>query len=165
LIPSSRLEMQILALYEKLELPYESWAECPLSLKTEEPENISKLKEIVDKLAQHDSRFKEIRGTAGQIRTNHSVFVDEGQIKGGITGLASREMEFILQEDKSQNTAVILPLTKSINGEVMAGIIEDYLPVPQRYKGNGYIVSCPSFSLPKEITNFELAPRYIAEKF
>jgi len=165
LIPSSRLEMQILALYEKLDLPYEAWADCPLSLKTEEPEDISRLKEIVDKLAQHDNRFKEIRGTAGQIRTNHSIFVDEGQSKGGIMGLASREMEFILQEDKSQNTAVILPLTKSINGEVMAGVIEDYLPVPQRYKGNGYILSCPSLSLPKEITNFELARKYIAEKF
>ena len=165
LIPSSRLEMQILALYEKLDLPYESWAECPLNLQTEEPEKVSKLKEIVDKLAQHDVRFREVRGTAGQIRTAHSVFVDEGQNKGSITGLASRELEFILQEDKSQNTAVILPLTRSLSGEVMAGIIEDYLPVPQRYKGNGYILTCPSLSLPKEVTNFELARKYIAEKF
>ncbi len=165
LIPSSRLEMQILALYEKLGIEYEAWADCPLALQTEEPEHVSKLKEIVDKLAMHDHRFKDIRGTAGQIRTNHSVFVDEGQVKGGVQGLASREMEFILQEDKSQNTAVILPLTKSINGEVMAGIIEDYLPVPQRYKGNGYLITCPSMQLPKEITNFELARKYIAEKF
>lgn len=165
LIPSSRLEIQILALYEKLNLPYESWAECPLNLQTEEPERTSKLKEIVDKLAQHDSRFREIRGTAGQIRTAHSIFVDEGQIKGGITGLASREIEFVLHEDRSQNMAVILPLTQTINGEVMAGVIEDYLPVPQRYKGNGYILTCPSLSLPKEVTNFELARKYIAEKF
>lgn len=165
LIPSSRLEIQILALYEKLKLPYEAWADCPLNLKTEEPEHISKLKEIVDKLAQHDSRFREIRGTAGQIKTAHSVFVDEGQVKGSIAGLASREMEFILHEGKSQNIAVILPLTQRINGEVMAGFIEDYLPVPQRYKGNGYILSCPSMPLPKEVTNFELARKYIAEKF
>lgn len=165
MIPSSRLEMQILALYEKLDIPYEAWADCPLNLKTEEPEEKSRLRDIVDKLAQHDSRFKEIRGTAGQIRTAHSVFVDEGQIKGGITGLASREMEFILQEDKSQNTAVILPLTKGLDGEVMAGIIEEYLPVPQRYKGNGLVLTCPSLSLPKEVTNFELARKYIAEKF
>ncbi len=165
LIPSSRLEIQILALYEKLGLPYEAWADCPLSLQTEEPEEVSRLKDMVDKMAQHDHRFREIRGTAGQIRTAHSVFVDEGQVKGGIAGLASREMEFILQEDKSQNTAVILPLTQRINGEVMAGIIEEYLPVPQRYKGNGYIVTCPSMPLPKEVTNFELARKYIAEKF
>ncbi len=165
LVPSSRLEIQILALYEKLGLPYEAWADCPLSLQTEEPDEVSRLKDMVDKMAQHDHRFREIRGTAGQIRTAHSMFVDEGQVKGGIAGLASREIEFILHEDKSQNTAVILPLTQRINGEVMAGVIEEYLPVPQRYKGNGYIVTCPSLSLPKEVTNFELARKYIAEKF
>ncbi|MFA7457680.1 MAG: class I SAM-dependent methyltransferase, partial [Micavibrio sp.] len=165
LIPSSRLEIQILALYEKLGIPYEAWADCPLNLQIEEPQEQSRVRDMVDKLAQHDTRFREIRGTAGQIRTANSVFVDEGQVKGGITGLASREIEFILQEDKSQNVAVILPLTRSINGEVMAGIIEDYLPVPQRYKGNGYIVSCPSLSLPKEVTNFELARKFIADKF
>lgn len=165
LIPSSRLEIQILALYEKLGLPYESWADCPLNLQVEEPEEVSRTRDMIDKLAQHDTRFREIRGTAGQIRTANSIFVDEGQVKGGITGLASREMEFILQEDKSQNTAVILPLTKRINGEVMAGVIEEYLPVPQRYKGNGYVISCPSLPLPKDVTNFELARKYIADKF
>jgi hypothetical protein len=34
--------------------------------------------------------IKEVRGTAGQLRTVHSVFVDEGQVDGGIEGLASR---------------------------------------------------------------------------
>jgi len=165
LIPSSRLEIQILALYEKLGLSYESWSESPLNLQTQEPEQISKLRDIVDKLAMHDTRHRDIRGTAGQLKTAHSVFVDEGQIRGGVAGLASKEVEFILQEDRTQNTAVILPLTRTINEEVMAGIIEDYLPVPQRYKGNGFILTCPSFNLPKDITNFELARKYIADKF
>ena len=61
--------------------------------------------------------------------------------------------------------AVVLPLTKKINGEVMAGIVEQYLPVPQRYKGNGYSVSCPSFPLPTDIKNFDMARKYIADKF
>src|SRR5690606_20134586 len=74
-------------------------------------------------------------------------------------------MEFAVTEDKSMNIAVILPLTRKINGEVMAGIVEQFLPVPQRYKGNGYIVSCPSLPLPKEITNIEMARKFIAEKF
>lgn len=47
----------------------------------------------------------------------------------------------------------------------MAGIIEQFLPVPQRYKGNGYLVSCPSLPLPKDVTNMELARKYIADKF
>lgn len=164
-IPTSRLEIQILALYEKLEIDYQAWAECPLSLKTEEPEKTTKLQEIIAKLAAEDTRFKEGKGIVGQMKTMQSVFVDEGQDHGGVTGLASRDMDFILNEEGSMNTAVVLPLTKKINGEVMAGIVEQYLPVPQRYKGNGYTVSCPSFKLPVEIKNFDMARKYIADKF
>lgn len=165
LIPSSRLELQILALFEKLELPYDSWADCPLVLEEAEIEEKTSYRKIIEKLNARDDRFKEVKGTAGQLRTVNSVFVDEGRIGGGLTGLASRTMEFVVHEEKTQNIAVVLPLVKSLDGEVMAGITEQYLPVPQRYKGNGYVVSCPSFALPKDITNMELAQKYIAEKF
>lgn len=165
LIPTSRLEIQILALYEKLGLTYQSWAECPLMIKTGEPEKTTKLQDIIANLAKDDTRFKETKGVAGQLKTMQSVFVDEGQDKGGIKGLASRDKDFVLNEDGSMNTAIILPLTRKINGEVMAGLIEQYLPVPQRYRGNGYMVNCPSFTLPAEIKNFDMARRYIADKF
>ncbi|HPF79283.1 MAG TPA: class I SAM-dependent methyltransferase, partial [Alphaproteobacteria bacterium] len=125
----------------------------------------TKLQEIIAKLADDDTRFKESKGVAGQLKAMQSVFVDEGQDHGGIKGLASRDMDFILSEETSMNVAVVLPLTKKINGEVMAGIVEQYLPVPQRYKGNGYTVSCPSFPLPLEIKNIEMARKYIADKF
>ena len=164
-IPTSRLEIQILALYEKLGLSYQSWADCPLSLQTEKPEKTTKLQDIIAKLAADDTRFKESKGASGQLKTTQSIFVDEGQDQGGIKGLASRDMDFIINEDSSMNTAVVLPLTKKINGEVMAGIVEQYLPVPQRYKGNGYTINCPSFPLPPEIKNFEMARKYIADKF
>lgn len=165
LIPTSRLEIQILALYEKLDLTYQSWAECPLSIKTEEPKDTTKLQEIIAKLAADDTRFKETKGAAGQLKAMQSVFVDEGQDQGGIKGLASRDKDFIINEEASMNTAVIIPLTRKINGEVMAGIVEQYLPVPQRYKGNGYMVNCPSFPLPDKIKNFDMARKYIADKF
>jgi trans-aconitate methyltransferase len=165
LIPTSRLEIQILALYEKLGLTYQSWAECPLGLKTEEPEKTTKLQDIIAKLAADDHRFKETKGVMGQLKTMQSVFVDEGQDQGGIKGLASRDKDFILNEEGSMNTAIVLPLTRKLNGEVMAGIVEQYLPVPQRYKGNGYTVNCPSFPLPPEIKNFDMARKYIADKF
>jgi 2-polyprenyl-3-methyl-5-hydroxy-6-metoxy-1,4-benzoquinol methylase len=164
-IPTSRLELQILALYEKLELPYQAWADCPLTLQTEEPEKTTKLDEIIAKYASEDTRYKERPGTTGQIKAVQSVFVDEGQVDGGIKGLASRDMDFILHEENSMNTAVVLPLTKKINGEVMAGIVEQYLPIPQRYRGNGYTVNCPSFNLPSDIKNIEMARKYIADKF
>ncbi|MEM8834094.1 MAG: hypothetical protein AAGB32_06110, partial [Pseudomonadota bacterium] len=68
-------------------------------------------------------------------------------------------------EAQSNNTAIVLPLARKMSGEVMAGIIETYLPVPQRYKGNGYTLTCPSLSLPPEIKNLDMAEKYIADKF
>jgi len=94
-----------------------------------------------------------------------SVFVDEGQSNGSIKGLASRDVDFILNEEGSMNTAIVLPLAKNISGEVMAGVVEKYLPVPQRYKGNGYMITCPSIPLPPELTNLDMVQRYIADKF
>jgi ubiquinone/menaquinone biosynthesis C-methylase UbiE len=164
-IPSSRLEIQILALYQKLNIPYQAWADCPLKLETEEPEHETKLDKIIAKYASDDTRYKERPGTTGQVKSMQSVFVDEGQSNNGVKGLANRELDFVLNEESSMNTAVVLPLTRKINGEVMAGIVEEYLPVPQRYKGNGYIISCPSFNLPSDIDSFESARKFIADKF
>lgn len=163
--PTSRLELQIMALYEMLGIKYTSWSESPLSIKTEKPEKTSKIQDIIANLAKDDMRFDTIKGRAGNLKTLQSIFVDEGQNKGGITGLASSEVDFVINEDETLNTAVVLPLTRKINGEVMAGIVEQYLPVPQRYKGNGYTINCPSFSLPKEIKNFDMARKYIADQF
>lgn len=165
LLPTSRLEVQVMALYEKIGLPYQAWAECPLTLETEPNIKSTRLEDIIHRLAEKDDRYKGIKGNAGQLKLVNSIFVEEGQSKGGITGLASREMEFVMQEDGCQNIAVCLPLMRKINGEIMAGIMETYLPVPQRYSGNGFMISCPSIPLPNDLTNFEMVRKYIADKF
>lgn len=165
LLPTARLEVQVMALYEKLGLNYVSWAECPLTLSEGEPVNTTRLQDRIHKLAEADDRYREVKGNAGQIKVMNSIFVEEGQDKGGITGLASRDMEFVMQDDGVQNIAVVLPLTKKQSGEVMAAMVESFLPVPQRYKGTGFMISCPSYRLPADITNFDMAKKYIAEKF
>ncbi len=47
----------------------------------------------------------------------------------------------------------------------MAGVNVEYLPVPQRYQGNGLTISAPSFVLPKDIKTIEDARRFIAAKY
>lgn len=165
LLPNSRLEVQLLGLYEKLGISYQSWASSPLSLDMVEADKMTRVEEYVAKLSEDDMRFKPSNGNAGLIKTMQSVFVDEGLNEGSIKGLASRNMDFILNEEGSMNTAIVLPLAKNISGEVMAGVVETYLPVPQRYKGNGYTITCPSVPLPPEIKNLDMVQRYIADKF
>lgn len=47
----------------------------------------------------------------------------------------------------------------------MAGVIMDYMPIPERYSGDGSIVTLPMFNLPKEIQTMDMAKRYVAEQF
>jgi hypothetical protein len=166
LIPSARLELQIQWLCSQLDVSVNTWAESPLLLEeSDKPETLPPGK-IISHMAQKDRRFKGIKGTANQLRPVQSIFVEEGQDdNGGINGLAARPLDFVVPEENTINTAVILPLTKNINGEVMAEVIVEHLPVPQRYKGNGTTIRAPSITLPKDIQSIEDARKYIAEKF
>jgi SAM-dependent methyltransferase len=166
LIPAPRLETQILALSQRVKIPVEVWEDMPIHLSEVKAEDIKDLSSLVKKMSVKDTRFKDIKGSAGNIRVMQSVFVDEGRDEtGGATSLAARDIEFIHADDSTVNTAVILPLVKDLSGEVLAGICTEYLPVPQRYRGNGMMATLPSFPLPKEITDMDSARRYIAEKF
>ncbi|OIN85816.1 MAG: hypothetical protein AUJ12_07715 [Alphaproteobacteria bacterium CG1_02_46_17] len=166
LIPTSRLEIQIMSLFQLLGMKAEVWGDMPIQLSeipVEETLNISK---IMKNYSLQDDRFKPVRGQAGQIRLIQSIFVEEGREENGaVAGLSAREMEFAVQEDSTINTAVVLPLVKNLNGEVMAGVVSQYLPVPQRFSNTGHTLTLPSFNLPKDVTDLEAARHYIAKQY
>lgn len=165
-IPASRLEVQILALFQMMNLKSEVWSDSPLQLSEVPVEETLKINDILKQYSLSDDRFKAVRGSAGNIRLVQSVFVDEGRDQGGgMAGLAARDLEFAVPENGTINTAVVMPLVKNLNGEVMAGVVTQYLPVPQRYSGTGQILTLPSFPLPKEVTDIEAAKFYVAEQF
>ncbi len=165
-LPTSRLEVQILGLYQLLGLKAEVWSDMPLQLSEIAIEEVTKINDILKQYSLSDDRFKPVRGSAGNVRLVQSVFVDEGRDQGGgMAGLAARDVEFAVPENATVNTAVVLPLVKNLNGEVMAGVVTQYMPVPQRYSGTGHTLTLPSFPLPKEVTDVESARFYIAEQF
>jgi len=164
LIPNARLELQIMHLCDKLGIEVMTWEECPLVLEESEPDLMFNGQDFVKMKSFNDTRFKNVRGNAGQLRAVQSIFVDEGVIDGGMSGLAARDMEFIIPDDKTLNKAVILPLTRN-SGKVMVGVEIDYMPIPQRHEGNGLTLRAPSVNLPKDITNIYQARNYVAELF
>ncbi|MCB1556602.1 MAG: methyltransferase domain-containing protein [Alphaproteobacteria bacterium] len=167
LIPNAGLEIQIMALFEKLGMKAETWAECPLQLNEIIPEERLDAATIKKRAKEStDGRFKKIRGTGGKLRAIQSVFVDEGLTTQGIGGLRSRNMEFVIADENTPNVAAILPLAKdAISGEVLVGTVSEHLPIPQRYGGNGLTMRVPTLPLPAEVTHMEHARQYIAEKF
>ncbi|HNQ91965.1 MAG TPA: methyltransferase domain-containing protein [Alphaproteobacteria bacterium] len=165
-IPTSRLEVQILGLFRLLGLKAEVWGEMPIQLSEVPVEEVTKIADLMKQYSLSDDRFKPVRGEAGQVRLLQSVFVEEGREQNGaVAGLAARDIEFAVQEDTTINTAVVLPLVKNLNGEVMAGVVTQYLPVPQRLTGTGFTMTLPSFNLPKDVTDMEAAQHYVAKQF
>lgn len=165
-IPNSQLEVQILALCERLGVTAESWNDSPLTLDIDTPEHIFDGKELMRLISQTDEPFKKTKGTTGQIRSIKSVFVDEGWVEGSVKGVRSSDVDFVLNGEHTHNKAVVMPLTRDAESEeVMAGVITEQLPVPQRYQGNGTQITLPSFSLPPDITSVEQAKKFVADEF
>ncbi|MBI1327989.1 MAG: methyltransferase domain-containing protein [Alphaproteobacteria bacterium] len=166
LIPNSNLEVQLLALFEKLNIESITWGECPLQLEEIEAEATLTSKQVMEAASQEDKRFKNARGVAGDIKVIESIFVDAGQDEqGGTADYATKNISFILPESNITNIVAVLPLVKSHNDEVMAEIVQSFQPVPQRYRGNGMTLSVPSFPIPREIQTPDQLKKFVAAKF
>ncbi len=165
LIPNARLELQILSLMQFLNVKAENWSSKDIKFTSGEIRRTFKVRNFLKQLNTSDKRFKEVKSTAGQLRTVNSIFVEEGQSQGGRTGISSESVDFVLSDDKTINTAVVLPLASSIKGDVHAGFMVKHMPVPQRFEGNGISASAPSFNIPKEIKTYKMLKQHIAEKF
>lgn len=165
MIPSGRLELQILSLFSHLKIRAENWSAKNVPFQVG---NITKQKSLYKLMKAYTpgtNRFKEVRGSTGQLRSVHSTFVEEGQARGAVTGLSAQDVDFVVFDDKTINTAVVLPLSLSLKGEVHAGFFLEHLPVPQMHEGGNVCASAPSFDLPRAITNMQQAKKYIAEQF
>ncbi len=165
LIPNSRLELQILSLMQHLNIKAENWISKDISIAAGEITKEFKVREFLRQIQHSDKRFKEAKGSAGELKTVNSIFIEEGQSHGGRTGISSQHIDFVLSDRKTVNTAVVLPLTKSTKRDIHAGFMVKYMPIPQRFEGTGLSVSVPQFNIPKEITNYKMLKQFIAEKF
>lgn len=165
MISNSRLELQLLNLFEHLKIPAETWTDKAMKIAGGKITGKLNMITFLKQLSNSDKRFTDIRGSTGDLRNMHSIFVEEGQTQGATTGLTARDLDFVISEDKTINTAVIVPLCKDMKGDIHAGFAVDHLPVPQRHEGNGMTLKSPSFNIPDNITNLADMKAFIAEKF
>ncbi len=165
LIPSSRLELQILALFQRLGITSENWTQKELQISRGKITAQADLRVLLQSVQKNTDRFKEVKGATGELRTIHSIFVEEGQSQGGAVGLSYQDIDFVISSSETINTVVVLPLTGNEEGDLHAGFLLKHLPVPERFRGSAQTLSAPSFNLPKEITNLKQVKKFIAEKF
>ena len=165
MIPNSRLELQILTLFQQVGIESETWVEKKLELQVSELVKPVNYEDILKEMNEEDDRFKAVKGTTGDVRAIQSTFVEEGQTRGSVAGLSAESVDFIVHDGKTVNTAVILPLTQDLKGQIHAGFNIKHLPVPQRHEGNGMTIAAPSLNIPPEVTNQKQLKRFIANEY
>lgn len=180
LIPDAWLEVQLTQLKLRLQGERLAWMQTDLPIGNEAPpaDRIVRVRDIMAQVeediaaakeqqfaSKDDMRFRDTRGSTGELRAVRSVFVDEGLGENRISGLKSREIEFAVPIQKTINKAVILPLTRDLDGNAMAGFDLDHMPVPYRMGQREKMINLPSVNLPETVTNIDMAKEFLAEKF
>ena len=165
MIPNGRLEMQILSLFEHLKIKAENWSSKNAAFQAGNITKQKGLHKLMKEQQGKQKRFREVKGSAGQLRPVHSTFVEEGQARGAITGLSAQDVDFVVFDDQTVNTAVVLPMSKDLKNDIHAGFFLDTMPVQQLHQPGSLTISAPTFNLPKNVTNLQQAKKYIAEHF
>lgn len=166
LIPSAKLELQIQYLIDMLGVEQTSWLDTPLSFRPSD-RDLKQLnrKDFARQMTEQDNRFRNVRGSAGDLRLLSSTFIDEGWVDGGITGLAAQNMDFVVGSEQTPSKVCVLPLHLSLENKLHVGFVTEYTPIPQRHKGNGKTIMAPTFDLPKEVKTVSDAKKYVAKLF
>lgn len=163
LLPEPRLELHVFELMSRYNIPLPRWIGEVMPklpgqpVKPEDPEDI--LKDV-----EHAEFEEEKRGPV-TLKPVKSVFVEEGKVGRATRGLSAQDVEFIMTEDGIENIAVVVPISRDWDNNLLVALEPKILPVPNRLGGDGAMLNAPSFPLPKNVKTLEEAKAFIAEKF
>ena len=163
LLPEPRLELHVFELMSNYHMKLPQWIGEHVpeisgsSNKVRDPEDLLEDIELTE--------FGEEKKGATRLRPVKSVFVEEGKVGRTTRGLAAKDIEFIITDDGIENIAVVLPIKKGMNDNLLVAMDMKVLPVPQRMGGDGAIMNAPSFVLPKELRTVDEARAFVAKKF
>lgn len=163
LLPEPRLELHVFELMSMHDIPLPRWIGEGLpdiekqAVKAQEPEEL--LAEI------EPNEFEEERRGPIQLRPVKAVFVEEGRVGRATRGLSAQDIEFIVTDDGIENIAVVIPVSRDWDDNLLVALEPKILPVPNRLGGDGAMLNAPSFTLPKDVRTLEDARQFIASKF
>lgn len=164
LLPDPRLEMHIYELMNRYNIALPRWVGDGLpdiekqAVKSQDPE------ELLEEL--EPAEFEEVKAGPTQLKPVKAVFVEEGKVGRALRGLSAQDIEFIVADDGVENIAVVLPLTRDWDNNLLVALEPTIMPVPNRMgDDSGAMLNAPSFPLPRDVRTVEDARAYIAAKF
>jgi hypothetical protein len=155
--------MHIFALMARYNIPLPRWLgevmpKLPAqSVKVHDPED---LLEDVEK-----TEFEKEKKEPQHLKPVKAVFVEEGKVGRTTRGLSAHDVEFIVTDDGIDNIAIIIPMTRDWDNNLLVALDPTIMPVPNRLGGDGAMLNAPSFVLPKDVKTVDDARAFVAAKF
>lgn len=163
LLPEPRLELHVFELMSRYSIPFPSWIGETMPRMPGQPVKVRDPEDMLAEVAP--AEFEEEKKGTIQLKPVKAVFVEEGRVGRGTRGLSAQDIEFIVTEDGIENIAVVIPITRDWDDNLLVALEPKILPVPNRLGGDGAMLNAPSFVLPKDIRNLDEAKLFIANKF
>ena len=164
LLPEPRLELHVMDLMRRNNIPFPKWIGEVMpkmvrqSVRPVDPEEVLKDAER--------SSFEEVRkGTAVHLKPVKAVFIEEGKVGRQTRGLSAHDIEYIVTDDGIENIAIVLPITRDWDNNLLVALDPKIMPVPNRLGGDGVTLNAPSFPLPKDVKTIDDAKAFVASKF
>ncbi|MBI1214310.1 MAG: methyltransferase domain-containing protein, partial [Alphaproteobacteria bacterium] len=163
LLPEPRLELHVFELMSRYNIPFPRWIGEIIpkmeaqSVKVHDPEELLNEAEEVE--------FEEVNKAPVQLKPVKSVFVEEGKVGSATRGLSAQDIEFIVTEDGIENIAVVIPVSRDWDNNLLVALDPKILPVPNRLGGDGAMLNAPSFTLPRNVKTIDDAKAFLAGKF
>jgi SAM-dependent methyltransferase len=163
LLPEPRLEMHVFALMARYNIPLPRWLGDIMpklpgqAVKVHDPEDLLKEAERTE--------FEKEKREPIHLKPVKAVFVEEGKVGRTTRGLSAQDVEFIVTDDGIDNIAVVIPMTRDWDNNLLVALDPKIMPVPNRLGGDGAMLNAPSFVLPKDVKTIDDAKAFLAGKF
>ena len=163
LLPEPRLEMHVLDLMSRYGITPPRWIGETMPKMPGQPVKHYKPEDILKEAETPE--FVDEKLPPSELRAVRSVFVEEGRVGHTTRGLSAQDLEFIITADGIENIAVVVPISRDWDNNLLVSMEPKMLPVPNRMGGPAATLNAPSFPLPQHVKTIDEAKAYVAGKF
>ena len=164
LLPEPRLELHVMDLMRRNGISLPRWIGEVMpkmirqAVRHSDPEKV--LEEVEPAVFEEEKREAPVH-----LKPVKAVFIEEGKVGRQTRGLSAQDVEYIVTDDGIENIAIVLPITRDWDNNLLVALEPQIMPVPNRIGGDGAMLNAPSFPLPKSVKTIDDAKAFIASKF
>ena len=164
LLPEPRLELHVMYLMQRHRIQPPKWIGEVMPKMVRQSVRHYTPEEIL-KDAERTSFEDEKKNTAVHLKPVKAVFIEEGKVGRQTRGLSAQDVEYIVTDDGIENIALVVPVSRDWDNNLLIALDPKIMPVPNRLGGEGATLNAPSFPLPRDVRTLDDAKVFIASKF